>query len=169
MRMIFSIASLALLGCAPRGETLDVVRLSAVLDEALPDGPFHPSVSLKMAVVERDGKEFIHCVLENATGEPIILNASTLPWETPGFFNVNAVTPEGKVLRRSGIESVLSSGPDPVSFGSEIPLEGDFEVQYLPIPNLPRSQDLLLLWSYPLQTIDGRGYRVAGTLVLEKR
>jgi hypothetical protein len=167
MRRIVFVVTLALLGCGR--ETIDVARLSAVLDEALPDGPFYASLSLKMVEIERDGKDVIHCVLENGTGAPITLDASTLPWETPGFFNVNAVTPDGKVLRGSGLVSVLSSGPNPVTLEEDKPLEGDVEVKYLPIADLPRSQDLLLLWSYPLGTIDGRGYRVAGTLVLKKR
>jgi hypothetical protein len=106
-------------------------------------------------------------VLENTSAEPITIDASTLPWETPGFFDVNAISPDGKVVRRSPIISVLSNPPSPMTVAVGKSVEGEFETQYLPFDSLPRSQDLLLLWSYGIAIPDT--HFLSGTMVLKRR
>jgi hypothetical protein len=168
MRLPIYVTALALLGCAPSHETIDVVKLSEVLEQALPKSSY--DLSLRLVEVERGGKDVIHCVLENTSAGPITIDASTLPWETPGFFYINAVTPGGDVVRRSPVISVLSNPPRPITIEVGKSLEGEFEVQYLPFAALPRSQDLLLVWAYGVVNPEGSdSHRLGGTLVLKKR
>jgi hypothetical protein len=165
MRVLVYFAALVLLGCGSSHETIDVARLSTVLAQASPKTSY--DLSLKLVEVERGGRDLIHCVLENTSSGPITIDASTLPWETPGFFDVNAVTPDGEVVRRRPIVTVLSSAPTPVTIEAGKSLEGDFEAQDLPFDALPRSHDLLLLWSYGISSPDP--HLLSGTLALKKR
>jgi hypothetical protein len=168
MRPLIYVTVLALLGCGASHETIDVVKLSEVLEQALPKSSY--DLSLRLVEVERSGKDVIHCVLENTSAGPITIDASSLPWETPDFFYINAVTPGGDVLRRSPVISALSNPPRPVTIEVGKSLEGEFEVQYLPFVALPRSQDLLMLWSYSVVNPKGSdGHQLSGTLILRKR
>jgi hypothetical protein len=135
-----------------------------------------------MTVVAEDkaGKTVLHCVLENTSAEPIKVNASTLPWTTPGLFNVNAVTADGTVILRNGVINQPMNMPEIVTLGVRQSLEGQLDLEQLPIAGLTRSEDVLLLWSYSLDngSYDLQGdspvdlaqdYFVSGVTLLMKR
>jgi hypothetical protein len=167
MRTLFYLMVLALLGCGVRHKNIDVEQLSQALDEALPKTTY--TLSLQLVEAERNGKSVIHCVLKNTSAEPVTVDSSTLPWETPGLFDVNAVTSEAKVIHRDPMVSALSNPPHPVTIEVGGSLEGEFETQYLPLQSLTRSQDLLLLWKYGVSTDGSKPNLLTGTTVLKKR
>jgi hypothetical protein len=132
-----------------------------------------------LTIVARDqaGRTVLHCVLENTSAEPIKVDASTLPWITPGLFNVNAVTAGGTVIHRHGLVKQLMNMPEILTIGVGESIEGEFDLADLPTEApLPRSEDALLLWSYSLgdwsSSLDvgwpSRSYFVSGITLLMK-
>jgi hypothetical protein len=102
----------------------------------------------------------LHCVLSNVYWQSIDVDASSLPWVTPYVFSVDAVTAGGKVLHKDPPPEVaqIHGAPRPVAIAAGESMEGDVELKDLPTPVLPRSEDLLVLWSYSI----GDGHAAGG-------
>lgn len=178
MRLL-AIAALAILwGCSSPHDDTQLRQLEAGLRQAWPKAQW----ALHMTLVAEDkaGRTVLRCVLENTSAEPIKVNASTFPWTTPGLFDVNAVTADGTVIHRNGVINQPMNMPEIVTLGVGQSLEGQFDLEQLPIASLARSEDVLLLWSYGLDNgsydlhddfpIDpARYYFVSGVTLLMKR
>jgi hypothetical protein len=112
-----------------------------------------------MRAFEADGKVLLHCSLKNTSNNPtdVLLNRSQLPWIAPSWLALVAMTADGEVLPRPAppvVVSVLQAGPSDIVLKHGDTLEGDIDIAsgpLVPIKNLPRDKDILLIWSYFLQ------------------
>ena len=176
VRLLAITALVAIWGCSAPHDDVQLRQLAVGLSEAWPRATW--DLSLTIVANDQSGKTVLHCVLMNTSAEPINVDASTLPWIAPGLFNVNAVTAGGTVIRRHPVTTQPVNLPRIVTIGVGESLEGDFDLTQLPIgveTPPPRSEDLLLLWSYSLgdwsSSLDGRpsrSYFVSGTTLLMK-
>jgi hypothetical protein len=107
MRNVIASVSLLVIicGCSERQPRLE--PLARGLAEA-----WQPATrDLKLAIQAENNRERVtlHCVLQNISATPIEVNSSTLPWITPGFFSIDAVTASGRVVHRSAHVMQISS------------------------------------------------------------
>ena len=161
---------LALCGCGrTRPETVALEPLARALQEEWPASTrdFRMTISVKQVT----NHEVLHCRLENTSANAIELDSSALPWLTPALFQFRTVTAQGKVLPRYPPIVIQMAGlPRFVSVASGAILEGDIDLAYVPIRELPRNEDLLLLWSHGLNTARGAERAVlSGITLLPKR
>ena len=179
MRLLAITAFLALSGCSAAHEDVELRQLAGGLSRAWPRAQW--DLYMTVSAEDQAGTTVLHCVLENTSAEPIKVNASTLPWVTPSLFGIHAVSADGTVIYRQGLIQALTNEPEIVTIGVGENLQGKVHLTELPIgveAPLPRSEDLLLLWSYSLD--DGsysgevsssrppRFYFVSGTTLLTK-
>jgi hypothetical protein len=103
-----------------------------------------------------NGKVILHGVLKNTSNAPVILNRSRLPWTSPSWLSVDAIAANGKIPPRPPppvVISVLEAGPSPIVISPGETLEGNVDLAsgpLMPIGELPKNMDILLLWSYSL-------------------
>ncbi len=103
---------------------------------------------------ENNGAQItMHFVLKNVSGKAIEVDQSTLPWNNADLFSVSAVDADGKVIHQDPVpipvEIIrLSVPPQPFAIASGESMDGRVDLGILPIKDLPREEDLLLLWSY---------------------
>jgi hypothetical protein len=168
------VASLfALYGCTTRdgnknNEIPALEPLARGLKEAWPHSTY--DINMTILVAQVNGHEVLRCRLENTSANTIELNSSTLPWVTPGLFDFAAVTAAGKVVRRNGFVNQLMNMPASVFIAPGGTLEGNVDWAYMPIGELPRNEDILLVWSHGLDIIRGTGPTVvSGITFLPKR
>lgn len=131
-------------------ETLQFERLTSGLQQVWPGR--YP-VQMRVATKGSAGHEWLHCQLFNRSGDTLQLNQSELPWVTPGLFDVAALNSAGRVVTRTGFIEALTSGRQPISLASGQAIAGDIPLKsILPGGSIPRNQDLLLIWSYSVET-----------------
>jgi hypothetical protein len=170
MRTAFRVipALLSLSGCSAPAQNEGLEHLAQALDAAWPH--YTHDLDMKISVQKIADREVLHCRLTNTSANPIELNSSALPWITPGLFDVEAVTRTGGVIPRSPVVNQLMNLARPISIASGRSLEGDFDLKYMPITELPRSEDVLLLWSYGLETNGGSDHPIlSGVIYLPPR
>ena len=161
---------LALCGCErTRPETVALEPLARALQEEWPAST--RDVRMTISVKQVTGHEVLHCRLENTSANAIDLDSSALPWSTTALFRFRTVTAQGKVLPRDPpIVIQLVGLPQFVSVASGEILEGDVDFAYTRLGELPRNEDLLLLWSHGLGIDRGATHAVlTGITLLPKR
>jgi hypothetical protein len=161
---------LALCGCGrTRPEIVALEPLARALQEEWPAST--RDVRMTISIQQVTGHEVLHCRLENTSVNAIELDSSALPWRTPALFQFRTVTAQGKVLPRYPPIVIQSMGlPQFVSVASGEILEGDVDFAYMPVGELPRGEDLLLLWSHGLGIDRGARHAVlTGITLLPKR
>jgi hypothetical protein len=161
---------LALCGCGcTHPEIVALEPLARALQEEWPASTRDLRMTISVKQVTRH--EVLHCRLENTSANAIELDSSALPWRTPALFQFRTVTAQGKVLPRYPPIVIGSVGlPQFVSVASGAILEGDVDFAYMPIGDLPRNEDLLLLWSHGLGIDRGATRAVlTGITLLPKR
>jgi hypothetical protein len=150
MRLTISICAILLLcsGCGRREQPV-LQPFVGVLGDVWP----RANSDLKLKILARDagGTVILHCVLKNTSQVPVVFDESTLPWRTQGSLGISAVTADGKVF---------SEPPPPADFSRIVPpknrvvlksgdsLEGDVDLASLTIGQLPRNEDVVLVWSF---------------------
>jgi|KBSSwiStaDraftv2_1062776.scaffolds.fasta_scaffold52565_3 hypothetical protein len=164
------VSLLALCGCGrTRPETVALEPLARALQEEWPAST--RDVRMTISVKQVTDHEVLHCRLENTSANAIELDSSALPWRTPALFQFRTVTAQGKVLPR--YPPIVIQMVDPsqfVSVASGAILEGDVDLAYVPIHELPRNEDLLLLWSHGLSIARGAQHAVlSGVTLMPKR
>jgi hypothetical protein len=167
------IAIAVLCGCNPRQERApaEAVALDSLahgLNEWWP----RPSWDVRMTMFwkQEAGREYLHCRLENTFAHNIALDGSAVTWKTPGLLDFSAITGRGRLVYKNGFLESLIAVPTPVPVAPGQALEGDIDLQYLPIPSTARGEDLLLLWSHGVRIIHGDGNgAVSGVTFLPKR
>jgi hypothetical protein len=169
--IVFVTLLVAIYGCGERGGKPQLEPLARGLAEA-----WHPAArDLKLEIhAETYGERVIlHCVLQNITWKAIDVNSSELPWKNADLLSIDAVDANGKVIHRNPppVEIVRLSGPRmPLTIAPGEAMEGRIDLGAAPISDLPRSEDLLLLWSYWLS--DGHsdaGYMLSGVTLLKAK
>jgi hypothetical protein len=105
---------------------------------------------------EADGNNLtLHCVLRNISANEIDVDQESLPWNNADAFSVSAVAAGGKVIQQNPVSAPaviarISAPRAPVPLASGESLEGRIDLGLMRISDIPRNEDLLLLWSYPL-------------------
>jgi hypothetical protein len=150
-----------------RTETFAFETLAQGLQQGWPSSTY--KLQMTISVSYRSNTEVLHCRLTNTSPDAIELNSSELPWKTSHLFHMAAVSATGKVVPRDSIVLQLGGMPRWISVSPNTSLEGDVEIKYLPFQELPRDEDLLLLWSYFLQLDRGADHvTVSGITFLPK-
>lgn len=172
--VVFCVTLIALTACGPRHSTqsgsLDLDHLAVVLGKAW---PITYPVRITMTVQNSEGRELLHCRLTNTSQEALQIDQSGLPWNTPESFGVSTISGTGHMLPKAAFfmgQLVASVKPQPISIAPGQALEGTFELRLLPLGPVPRTKDLLLIWSY-LVELDGQRYgaETTGVTLLPKR
>ena len=152
-------------GCSHR---LEVEPLARGLETAWK--PEQRELKLLLRPENKNGRTILHCVLTNVSWQSIDVDASRLPWLNADLFSMDAVTAEGKVIHKDPPVQVarISNPPRPVPIAPGQSMEGDVELSATRIGDLPRSEDLLLLWSFWIG--DGhtdKGVELSGVTLLK--
>lgn len=163
---------LLLCGCGPlhptTGTALQLEGITRGLQQVWPGG--YP-LQMRVTVKGSPHHEYLHCQLFNRSGHILRLNQSDLPWVTPGLFNVAVLNSAGRIVTMTGIISVLSNGPRPISLGSGRTIAGNVPLKDVsPGGSIPRDQDLMMIWSYSVEMFGSRtGFLESGVVFLPKR
>ena len=121
--------------------------------------PAYADLRLEISALNDGNRVILHCVLRNVSiaASAIDVDASTLPWRNTDFFEIDAVTANGKVVHRSPwpIElGPISALPSPLTVASGKEIAGDMYLREMPISGLPTNEDLLLLWSTSIRVFN---------------
>ena len=153
MRKVIGIFALSIVVCAcsERGEHARLEPLARGFAEAWK--PVPNDLKLEIHAENNGAHVTMHFVLKNVSGKAIEVDQSTLPWNNADLFSVSAVDADGNVIHQDPVpipvEIIrLSVPPKPFSIDSGESMEGRIDLGIMPIGNLPRNEDLLLLWSY---------------------
>ena len=158
MRIIVAIFAIAFSACGCSGQfgAAPLEPLARGISEA--KRPAYADFTLEIRAVDNGSRVMLHCVLKNVSiaTTAIVVDASTLPWRNPEDFDINAVAANGDVVHRNPppVEVAQIRGlPTPLTIASGNSIEGEMELDKMPIGSLPRHKDLLLLWSTSIRSI----------------
>jgi hypothetical protein len=159
---------LVLCGCHARSDSPNLAAVARALDDAWPQAT--RDARMTMYIKRSENRELLHYRLVSTSENVLELNRSALPWITTNLFRVAGVTAKGQVLRTVPIVMQIMAEARPLSIAPGESLEGDFDLEHFPIGGFPRDEDLLLIWSHPLE-ISGRAPSVwlSGITFLPKR
>jgi hypothetical protein len=174
MRIAPIVASslLVLCGCSGR-EQPELKPLAQSLANIWPRANQH--LELTMRATEINGKVILHGILKNSSATALTLNRSRLPWTSPAWLSVDAVTVNAEMPRSPppAVISVLEGASSQIVLQPGDILEGDIDLAsgpLIPIGKLPRDIDVLLLWSYSLDiSTPGENPFFSGIAFLERR
>lgn len=171
MRKVIALLALSIVacGCGERGAQPRLESLARGLAEAWQPATYE--LKLTIHAEDKGGRVALRCVLRNMSANAIDVDSTRLPWITPGFFSVDAVTASGQVVHRNAqVMQISSSTPQPVSIASGESVQGDIDLDSMPIHGLPRREEILLLWSYGLgDGGSGAHYFLSGITLLEEK
>jgi hypothetical protein len=152
IRFVAAICGILLVccGCERRGQAV-LQPFVGALGDAWP----RANSDLKLTIRARDtgGKIILHCVLKNTSlaQVPVVFDESTLPWKTQGTLGITAITAKGEVFSQPPPPQVIARiGPPSKQVELKVgdSLEGDVDLVSLAIRQLPRDQDIVLVWSF---------------------
>jgi hypothetical protein len=159
MRRLIALFALSIVvsGCGERDGQPRLEPLAHGLSDAMQ--PAAADFKLEIRALDKGGRETLHCVLRNVSiaATPIDVDASTLPWRNADFFEIDAVSADGKVVHRNPWPAELariSAPPSPLTIASGKSIEGEMNLGEMPISDLPRNEDLLLLWSTSIRVFN---------------
>ena len=172
MRIVFAIFALSIIvcGCSERSGQPQLEPLARGLSEAM--RPAYADFTLEIRAIDNGNRVTLHCVLKNVSivATAIDVDASTLPWQNPEDFDINAVAANGDVVHRNPppvAVGQIRGAPTPLSIASGESIEGEMELGKMPIGALPRREDLLLLWSTSIREFRSDNYlRLSGVTLL---
>jgi hypothetical protein len=177
MRIASVIAAGLLVLCSCSGrERPRLEPLAQSLAKTWPRGNW--DLEMTMRAMETNGRVVLHCVLKNTspTATALTLNRSHLPWTAPAHLSIVALTADGRMPPRPPPPvaiSILESGPNDIVMNPGESLEGDVDLAtgpIVPIGELSRDEDLLLIWSYSLDIrTPGENLFFSGITFLERR
>jgi hypothetical protein len=159
MRKLIALFTLSFVvaGCNGGDGHTQLQPLARGLSDAIQ--PAYAELRLEITAKNDGDRVALHCVLRNVSiaATPINLEPSTLPWRNPDFFEIDAVTANGKVVHRSQGPIELgpaSALPSPLTVTSGNAIEGDMFLHEMPTGGLPTNEDLLLLWSTSIRVFN---------------
>jgi hypothetical protein len=160
MRKLIALFTLSIVvagGCSGGDGPPQLEPLARGLSDAMQ--PAYADLRLEIRALNKGDRIILHCVLRNVSiaASAIDVDASTLPWRNTDFFEIDAVTANGKVVQRSPwpIElGPISALPSPLTVASGKEIEGDMYLREMPISGLPTNEDLLLLWSTSIRVFN---------------
>jgi hypothetical protein len=138
-------------GCERRGQAV-LQPFVGALGDVWP----RANSDLRLTIQARDigGKIILHCVLNNTSlaQVPVVFDESTLPWKTQGTLGITAITANGKVFSQPPPppQVIARIGPPKKQVVLKVgdSLEGDVDQASLAIGQLPRDEDIVLVWSF---------------------
>jgi hypothetical protein len=172
---VIAASLLVVCGCSGR-EQPRLESFAQSLTKNWPRGNW--DLELTVRAKEISGKVVLHCVLKNTsvTATALTLNRSHLPWTAPAGLSVVVLTADGKMPARPPppvVVSILEAGPSDIVMNPGETLEGDVDLEsapMVPLGELPREGDLLLIWSYSLDIrTPGENSFFSGITFLERR
>ena len=163
-----ALSAVVLCGCGARDDTASLKSLAQGLQEAWP--PPTRQLRMTMSVSREQEREVLHCRLTNTSREALEVDSSYLPCKTPQSFSFSVVSTAGRVHLLANPVVVENVGPPMwVSIAPDVTLQGDVDLQYVPL-DLPRDLDLLLLWSHSVALNRGAEHvMVSGVTFLPRR
>jgi hypothetical protein len=151
-RLAFAICGILLVccGCERRGQAV-LQPFVGALGDVWP----RANSDLRLTIQARDtgGKIILHCVLKNTSlaQVPVVFDESTLPWKTQGTLGITAITANGKVFSQPPPPPEIARiGPPRKQVVLKVgdSLDGDVDLASLAIGQLPRGEDIVLVWSF---------------------
>src|SRR6266481_9914780 len=175
MHIAPTIAASLLVLCGCNGHEQPMIEpIAQSLAKTWPRANLHLELTLRAS--EINGRIILHCVLKNASDTAMTLNRPRLPWTSPTGLSVGAVAANGEIPPRPPppvVISVLEAAPSQIVIGAGEILEGDVDLAsgpLIPIGELPRDMDILLLWSYQLDiNTPGENPFFSGITFIERR
>ena len=172
---VIAASLLVVCGCSGREQP----RLESLAQSLTKNWPrSNWDLELTVRAKETNGRVVLHCVLKNTsvTATALILNSSHLPWTAPAHLSVVVLTADGKMPARPPppvVVSILEGGPNDLVINPGETLEGDVDLEsgpIVPLGELPRDRDLLLIWSYSLEIrTPGEDSFFSGITLLQRR
>jgi hypothetical protein len=116
----------------------------------------------------------LRCVLKNISTTAADVDGSTLPWLNADSFSIDAVDANGKVGNcgnpTQSLMTRIASSPKPMVIAPGESMEGEIDLEAMPISALPRNVDVLLLWSYWMRNWrDEAPYMLSGMILVEAK
>jgi hypothetical protein len=151
--ILLIVVSIAVCGCSERKGQPRLEPLAHGLAEAWQPVAHDMKLDIRP---EADGNHLtLHCVLRNLSASEIDVNQESLPWNNADAFSVSAVAADGKVIQQNPVSTPaviarISAPHAPVAFAPGESMEGSIDMGLMRISDIPRDEDLLILWSYPL-------------------
>jgi hypothetical protein len=151
--IVLIVVSIAVCGCNERKGQPRLEPLARGLAEAWQ--PVAHDMKLDIHP-EADGNHLtLRCVLRNLSASEIVVDQESLPWNNADAFSASAVAADGKVIQQNPVSAPaviarISAPHAPVAFASGESMEGRIDTGLMRISDIPRNEDLLILWSYPL-------------------
>jgi hypothetical protein len=113
-----------------------------------------PSTQIYMAISLRrhTGTDFLHFCIENTSTHSLELNESVLPWKVPNQFRFFVLNASGTtVFTSSPIIDQMVGAPASHTVSPSDTVEGDLELSGLRFYDAAASEDLLVMWSGPIE------------------
>jgi hypothetical protein len=159
MRNLIALFTLSIVagGCSGGDGQPRLEPLARGLSDAMQ--PAYADLRLEINALNEGDRVILHCVLRNVSiaASAIDVDPSTLPWRNPDFFEIDAVSANGKVVHRSPwpIElGPISALLSPLTVASGKAIEGDMYLREMPTSALRTNEDLLLLWSTSIRVFN---------------
>jgi hypothetical protein len=160
-------------GCSGNQEKSTLRSMAPGLTEAWQ--PVAQDMKLDLQA-ETGGKSVVlRGVLRNLSAGEIVVNRESLPWDNADAFSVSIVTSKGKVIRQRSIVPAaifrIGAPPAPVAVVPGGSIEGNLDLGLMRIDEIPRNEDVLILWSYPRlkEWNSEKQYALSGILLLPAR
>ena len=133
-----------------------------------------PELNLTIHAENTGERVILRCALKNVSATAADVDGSTLPWLNADRFSIGAVDANGEVGHSRNPTQVMmpriASPPKPMAIAPGESLEGEIDLEAMPISALPRNVDVLLLWSYWMRDWrDDSPYRFSGKILLEAK
>jgi hypothetical protein len=133
-----------------------------------------PELKLTIHAENRGERVTLRCVLKNLSATAADVDGSTLPWMNADRFSIDAVDANGKVGNSKNPTQAMmpriASPPKPMAIAPGESMEGEIDLEVMPISALPRNVDVLLFWSYWIRDWrDDAPYMFSGKILLEAK
>jgi hypothetical protein len=136
----------------------------------LPGSP-GPELKLTIHAESKSERVTLRCVLKNVSATAAVVDESNLPWLSADRFSIDAVDANGTVGHcknpPQALMTRIASPPKPIVIAPGESMEGEIDLEAMPISALPREVDVLLLWSYWIRWgRDDGHYMLSGRILL---
>jgi len=141
---------------------------------SLPRNLRSPELKLTIHAESRGGRVILHCVLRNDSATAADVDGSTLPWLNSDRFSIDVVDASSTVIYSTkptkDLMSRRASPPKPMAIAPGESMEGEIDLEAMPLGALPRNVEVLLLWTYRMcDSRDDVQYMLSGKILLEAK
>jgi hypothetical protein len=128
----------------------------------------------KFSIDEAASEEIRRIFGRSGCRDPVASISEVLPWMNADRFSIDAVDANGKVGNcknpTQAMMPRIASPPKPMAIAPGESMEGEIDLEVMPISALPRNVDVLLFWSYWIRDWrDDAPYIFSGKILLEAK